>query len=278
MRGEESKSIKSFYYLTLLIGAFVVLFPPYTIFITSLKTKQEFLQSRFALPEHWFNLDNYIYIFQKTKIISTALPNTLYIILLSVGGNIILGTMVAYALGRFEFRLKKFIIGAYLLASVIPLVTTQVATYKLMNTLGLINNIHAPILLNLGADVISIIIYLQFSRNISYTLDESAMIEGASLFQIYWNLFFPLLLPATVTVVILRTIYIYNDFYIPFLYMTKSSLQVVSTSIFQFVGPNAASWNYISAMIIVIFIPAIILFLFLQKFIYAGVTSGSVKE
>ncbi|RTE11212.1 carbohydrate ABC transporter permease [Paenibacillus whitsoniae] len=277
MRSEESRLLKAFYYVTLLLGSLIVLFPPYTVFITSLKSKHEFLQSRFALPENLFNLDNYVFIFEKTKLISTALPNTLYIIAVSVAGNIVLGTMVAYALGRFEFKLKKYIIGAYLLASVIPLVTTQVATYKLMNALGLINNIHAPILLNLGADVISIIIYLQFSRNIAYALDESAMLEGASLFRIYWQIFFPLLLPATVTVVILRTIYIYNDFYIPFLYLTKPSLQVVSTSIFQFVGPNAASWNNISAMIFVIFIPAIVLFLFLQKFIYAGVTSGSVK-
>lgn len=275
---EQSVLVRVLQYASLFIGSFVVLFPPYTVFITSLKTKQEYLQNRFALPANWFHWDNYQFIFTKTKILTTAFPNTLYIIGLSVAGNIILGTMVAYALGRFDFKLKKVIIGMYLLASVTPLVTTQVATYGLMNSLGLINNIHAPILLYLGADVISIMIYLQFIRNISYSLDESAMLEGASLFRIYWNIIFPLLLPATITVVILRTIYIYNDFYIPFLYLTKVNLQVVSTSIFQFVGPNAASWNYIAAMIIVIFVPAIILFLFLQKFIYAGVTSGSVKE
>ncbi|MCD1258963.1 carbohydrate ABC transporter permease [Paenibacillus athensensis] len=277
MREESTRSL-ILKYAILLVAAFVILFPPYTVFITAFKTKAEFLQSRFALPQDWLHLDNFNYIFTRTKLLSTALPNTLYIIVIAVAGNILLGTMTAYALGRFDFKLRKVILGMYLLASVIPLVTTQVATFSVIKSLHLFNNIHAPILLYLGADVVSIIIYLQFIRSIPYTLDESAMMEGASLFRIYWNIIFPLLMPATVTVMILRIIYIYNDFYIPFLYMPKTSLQVISTSIFGFVGPNAANWNYIAAMIIVIFIPAIVLFLFLQKFIYAGVTHGAVKE
>ncbi|WP_040949461.1 carbohydrate ABC transporter permease [Gorillibacterium massiliense] len=274
---EESRVVTFLKYVSLLIAAFVVLFPPYTVLIASLKSKEEYLASRFAFPSNIFNMDNFHYLFSKTKLLTTAYPNTLYIIVLSVIGNIILGTMVAYALGRFDFKLKKFILGAFMLAAVIPLVTTQVATFRVMKMLHLYNTINAPVVLYLGADVVSIMIYLQFIKNIPYALDESAMLEGTSLFRIYWNIIFPLLMPATVTVAIMRIIYVYNDFYIPFLYMPKQKLQVVSTAIFQFVGPNAASWNLISAMIVFIFIPIIILFLFLQKYIYAGVANGAVK-
>ena len=78
-------------------------------------------------------------------------------------------------------------------------------------------------MLYLGADVLQIVIYLQFVNSIPRDLDESAMIEGASLFQIYRSIIFPLLGPATATLVILKTISIYNDFYMPYLYMPAKS-------------------------------------------------------
>ena len=185
--------------------------------------------------------------------------------------------MVAYELGRFDFKLKKPIMGLYLIVQIVPLVTTQVATFGVIKALGVYNTMYAPMLLYMGADVLQIVIYLQFVNSIPRDLDESAMIEGASLFNIYRSVIFPLLAPATATLVILKTIGIYNDFYVPYLYMPDRKLQVVSTAIYNFVGPNAAQFNVISAGILIIFIPTVILYLFLQRYIFAGVTSGAVK-
>jgi multiple sugar transport system permease protein len=263
--------------MSLLIASFVVLFPIYTVFVGAFKTRTEYYAARFTLPDNFFNFDNFMLVFERGKL-GLGFWNIGVILVLSIVGNIIMGTMTAYALGRFEFKLKRLIMGMYLVAAVIPLVTTQVATFGIIKALGLYNTLGAPIVLYLGADVIQIVIYLQFVNSIPKAIDESAFLEGASLFRVYWQMIFPLLAPATATVIILKFITIYNDFYIPFLYMPSQDLRVVSTAIYAFVGPNAARMEVISAFILVVFVPTAVLFLFLQRYVFSGVTSGAVKQ
>lgn len=263
-------------YLSLTAAVFVVFFPIYSVFIGAFKTQIEYYQSGMALPENFFNFDNFIKVYEVGKL-GLGFKNTGIILVVALLGNILIGTMTAYALGRFDFKMKKPIMGLYLLAQLIPMVTTQVATFQVVKALGLYNTLFAPMVLYLGADVLQIVIYLQFIKNIPKDLDESAMVEGASLFQIFRKIIFPLLGPATATLLIMKTISIYNDFYTPYLYMPSQKLKVVSTAIYSFVGPNAAQINVISAGILIIFIPTILIFLFLQKHIYSGVTSGAVK-
>ena len=100
-----------------------------------------------------------------------------------------------------------------------PGVTTQVATFQIINGLGLYNTKAAPILLFMGTDIIAIYIFIQFMQSIPVSLDEAAMIDGANRWTIYWRIILPLLKPAIATVVIIKGIAVYNEFYIPFLYL-----------------------------------------------------------
>lgn len=264
-------------YITLLIGVFVVFFPPYVVIVNAFKSKDEFnASSSISLPHSFFNFENFNIVFERGGLLS-GFGNILVIIVVSLALNILFGTMVAYALGRFSFKLKPVVFGAYLIATIVPSITTQVATFGIIKGMGLYNTLAAPIVLYIGADVIQIILYLQFIRNIPYDLDESAMVEGASLFKIYRSIIFPLLTPATATLVILKTISIYNDMYIPYLYMPKQSLGVVTTVLMRFQGVNTADWNLICAAILLILLPTVILYIFLQRYIFEGVTSGAVK-
>lgn len=262
-------------YLVLTLWTFIVLFPPYVVFVNAFKRTDE-VTGPLALPNSFAYLENFRIAFERADI-GRGFLNTVIIIAISLIGNVILGTMVAYALGKFNFRGKMLILGAFLFATVIPTITTQVVVFSLLKTMGLFNTMFAPILLFIGADVIQIYIYLQFIRNIPNELDESAMMDGASLFRIYRSIIFPLLMPATVTLVILKTINIYNEIYIPFLYMPKKELVVVSTSIYRFASNNQAQWSYISATILLIMIPTVVMYLFLQRYIFSGIASGSVK-
>ncbi|WP_150265068.1 carbohydrate ABC transporter permease [Paenibacillus tepidiphilus] len=264
-------------YFTLLIGVFVVLFPPYVVIVNAFKSTDEFNRSSsLALPDSFLNFDNFVTVFQRGGLVS-GFANVLIIIIITLTLNILFGTMVAYVLGRFSFKLKPLVFGAYLVATVIPSITTQVATFGIIKNLGLYNTLGAPIVLYIGADVIQIILYLQFIRNIPVDLDENAMVEGASLFKIYRSIIFPLLTPATATLVILKTISIYNDMYIPYLYMPKQSLGVVTTVLMRFQGVNTADWNLICAAILLILLPTVVLYFFLQRYIFEGVASGAVK-
>lgn len=262
-------------YVLLAVAVFIVLFPPYVVFVNAFKGENE-NASPFALPRSFFNFDNFATVIERANIID-AFGNTLVIVVASLIGNVILGTMVAYAVGRIDFRGKNVVLGAFLVATIIPTITTQVVVFSLIQSLGLYNSLGAPILLFIGADVIQIYIYLQFIKNIPYELDESGMMDGASLFRIYRSIIFPLLGPATATLIILKTINIYNELYIPFLYMPKQELVVVSTSIMRFAGNNQAEWGFICAAILIIMVPTVLLYLFLQKYIFSGVMNGAVK-
>ena len=150
------------------------------------------------------------------------------------------------------------------MATLVPGVTTQVATFQIVNALGLFNTRWSVILLFLGTDIISIYIFIQFLRSISHDIDEAALIDGASYFTIYWRIILPLLKPAIVTVIIIKGVAIYNEFYLPFLYMPKRTLGVISTTLFKFKGPYGSEWEVISAGVMIAIIPTLLIFLVLQ--------------
>ncbi|MBP8127611.1 MAG: carbohydrate ABC transporter permease [Aeromonadaceae bacterium] len=264
-------------YVTLLMASVAVLIPPYAILMAAFKTPTEYYaKSKVDVPDSFLNFANFHKVFLDGDL-GLAFYNTSVILLISLLFTILFGTQVAYVLSRFEFRGKKMVLVAYILAMFVPSVTTQVATFEIIKALGLINSKFSVILLYIGADVVMIYVFLQFMRGIPQELDEAAKIEGCSYFGIYWRIILPLLKPAIATIVILRTIYIYNDFYFPLLYMPEQSQVTVSTALYKFTTVFGTEWTTISAGIIIILIPSVTLFLLLQKQIYAGVTQGAVK-
>jgi multiple sugar transport system permease protein len=264
-------------YATLVLGSIVALLPLLVIVLNSLKTDHEVgTSSPLAPPHDWFNFHNYVTAFNRGGML-TGFLNTTIILAVSLVGTIIFGSMTAYALDRFEFWLKKTILALFLLATLVPGVTTQVATFQVVHGLGLYDTRSAMIALSVGTDIISVYIFIQFLRGIPKELDEAAAIEGANILTIFWRIIFPLLKPAIATVVIIKGIAIYNEFYIPFLYMPDENLGVVSTSLFRFIGPFGAQWEVISAGVVIAILPSLVVFLLLQRFIYNGYTAGATK-
>lgn len=259
------------------VAAFVIFFPLYVLVLSAFKGKTEFAASpTFAWPDSFLNFENFRFVMNKGTLLR-AFGNTFYIIALSLIGNLAVSTMAAYALGRFEFKAKKLILGAYIVMSFIPFITTQVAVFTVIQSLGLFNTIYAPVVLYMGADIMQLYLYLQFIRAIPYELDENAMMEGASLFRIYWRIVLPLLSPALVTMTIIKTINIYNDMYVPYLYMPGRGLGVVSTSLMRFVADRTTEWQYISAAVLLIMLPLVVGFLLAQRHVFAGIVAGAVK-
>ncbi|MER5576843.1 carbohydrate ABC transporter permease [Streptomyces massasporeus] len=265
-------------YLSLIAATAVVLLPLAAVFLTSLKTEKEMAagSGALALPGDPFNFDNYVTAFQDGRMLS-AFANTAIILVVAIGGTVLIGSMTAYAIDRFRFRFRTSVLALFLVAALVPGVTTQVATFQIVNSFGMFDSLWAPIALYMGTDIVSIYIFLQFVRSIPVSLDESARIDGANAFTVYRKVIFPLLKPAIATVVIVKGITVYNDFYIPFLYMPSEDLGVISTSLFRFKGPFGAHWETISAGAILVIVPTLAVFLFLQRFIYNGFTRGATK-
>jgi multiple sugar transport system permease protein len=265
-------------YLSLIAATLVVLLPLGVVLLTSLKSEEEMARGSGALslPDSAFNFHNYVAAFRDGEMLS-AFGNTAVILLVSIGGTVLIGSMTAYAIDRFTFRFKKLVVALFLVAALVPGVTTQVATFQIVNSFGMFDTLWAPIALYMGTDIVSIYIFLQFVRSIPISLDEAARIEGANAFTIYRKIIFPLLKPAIATVVIVKGITVYNDFYIPFLYMPSEDLGVISTSLFRFKGPYAAHWETISAGAVLVILPTLIVFLSLQRFIYNGFMRGATR-
>jgi len=264
-------------YASLVLGSLVALVPIVVILFAALKTGPEYANSGpLVPPENWLNFGNFVTAFVKGRML-LGFANTTIIAVVSVTGTILIGTMAAYVLDRFEFRFKKLVFALFLVATLVPAVTTQVATYQVVNWFHLVNTHGAAIILFMGTDILSIYIFIQFMQSIPRSLDEAAMLDGASRLGIYWRIILPLLGPAIATVVIIKGIAIYNEFYIPYLYMPSQDLAVISTSLFRFQGPYGAQWEVIAAGIMIVILPTLVIFLFLQRFIYNGVTSGATK-
>jgi raffinose/stachyose/melibiose transport system permease protein len=264
-------------YLALILGAFAALLPIVVVFFASFKSSEEYsTTSPLTPPDNWLNLENYTRAFIEGNML-VGFMNTAIILVISIIGATLTGSMIAFVLHRFKFKGSAILLGAFLLATLIPAVTTQVATFQIISELGLFNTRWAAIILYTGTDIIAVYIFLQFMDSISVSLDESAMLDGASYFTIYRKIILPLLKPAIVTVIIVKGVNVYNDFYTPFLYMPKPDLQVISTALFKFKGPYGSQWEVISAGIMIAIIPTILIFLALQRHIYNGFTDGSVK-
>ena len=264
-------------YLTLVVACFVTVLPLFAIFMTSFKTRQEYTTTGpLDPPSNWFNFANYVTAFTRGNM-ALGFLNTSIVMVLSLVGTILIGTMTAYAIDRFDFRFKKVVVALFLIATLVPGVTTQVATFQIVAGLGLFNSLWALVVLNLGTDIIAIYIFIQFMQSIPKEVDEAAMLDGANRFTIYWRVILPLLKPAIATVVIVKGIAIYNEFYLPYLYAPNPQLGVISTSLFRFQGPFGSQWEVISAGALIVIIPTLVLFLFLQKFIYNGFTQGATK-
>ncbi|MGM7669085.1 carbohydrate ABC transporter permease [Microbacterium sp. A93] len=271
----RSGSATSAKYLSLIIASVVTLLPLSVLLFASLKTAPEYAQTGpFDPPSSWLNFDNFVTAFTSGKMLE-GFVNTAIVLGVSLVGTIFLGTMAAYALDRFQFRGKKVVFGLFLVATLIPSVTSQVATFQLINGLGLYDTKTALILLFMGTDIIAIYLFIQFMQSIPISLDEAAMIDGANRWTIYWRIILPLLKPAIATVVIIKGIAVYNEFYTPFLYLPSQGL--ISTSLFRFKGPFGAQWEVIAAGAVLVIIPTLIAFLLLQRWIYKGLTAGAVK-
>ncbi|MBC8062705.1 MAG: carbohydrate ABC transporter permease [Clostridiaceae bacterium] len=273
----ENKFMRILNYILLIILLVIILAPLLILLNISMKSNEEYMYSGlFALPKNIFNFSNYSNALKLGKF-GAAFKNTVVLIVSSTTISVLMGSMVAYALNRFDFKLKKLLFVMFLIPTFIPSITTSIATFTVIKNLGLYNSIFAGMLIYIGTDIMQIYVFLQFMEKIPVSLDESAQIDGASRLRVFFSIIIPQLKPAIATTVILKVLGIYNDFFTPYLYMPKSTLRTVATALNAFSGDRTAQWPLMSAAIIIVAIPTLIIYLFLQKYIMGGITDGAVK-
>lgn len=264
-------------YFSMLFFSFVSILPIVSCVITAFKTDVEYQNTNVMTPpESWLNFSNFTEAFSRAHM-GRAFLNSVIVVVVVVMGSVMIGSMLAYVLNRFKFPGNGLIRNLFLFATLLPGIAMQVSTYQLMYQIGFINHLYGYIILMMGTDVMSIYIFIQFFENISTSLDESAYMDGASYFTIFFKILFPLLKPAIVTCMILKGVGVYNEYYSANLYLVDQKLKTVAISLYTFTGPLGSKYNLICAGVIITLLPALIVFIAFQKQIYSGLTAGAVK-
>ena len=266
-------------YFSLVFFSFCAIAPIIYCLLTAAKTNEEYATTQVTtLPQNLFNLSSYINAWNRADM-GKAFLNSFIVLVFVLAISIIIGSQLAFVLSRFKFPGNGLVRGLFMVASMVPGVAMQVTVYNIMYQTGLINHLYGYIVLMCGTDVISIYIFIQFIENISISIDESAIMDGASYFRIYRTIIFPLLKQAIVTSMVIKGVNTYNEFYMSHLYLEMASPKIytVSTCLNVFVGPMGNQYNLIRAGVIISLIPALIVFILCQKQIYSGLTNGAVK-
>jgi len=276
---KKSKVIKE---ILLLIVAIFYLSPIYIMLVNSFKNRQELYENVLAFPKD-FSFQYYIAAIEKMNFLN-AFGNSLYITVVSVIFIVILSSMTAWMLARTNNRISKVIFMTFIATMLIPFQTIMMPLMQEMNwimkTTGIpmLNTRGGLIFMNIGFNTsMAVFLYNGFIKSIPLSLEEAAMIDGASKFGIFWRIIFPMLKPITVTVMILNVISIWNDYLLPSLVLTQKELRTIPLSTFYFFGEFTIQWNQAMAGLVLTIIPVVVFYVFAQKYIIKGIAEGAVK-
>ena len=259
--------------MLLVCAAFVI--PIYYLVVSTFKTQAEIVQSPLALPTS-LNLANYIRALGSINFVQSFF-NSLLITSVSVVLIVVFGSMAAYAIARRPNKLTKFLRGYFLLGFLVPLQTTLIPLFLIMKNLHLINQYQGLILLHANGSVFAIFLYGGFIRAMPRDLEEAASVDGAGPFRTFWQIVFPLLTPVTATLVIFNTMWIWNDFLLSYLFLSSTQKATLTMQVYNGVGQYFTDWSIMMPVLVLALLPMVIFYLFMQRYIIGGLTSGALK-
>lgn len=272
----KSKILEGFSWLLLIL----YMTPFYLMFINSFKTRREIFANTTGLPSAW-NFKNYADAMNRMGITS-AFTNSIIITVGSVLLILLFSSMAAWVLVRDKSTKSKIVFYIFTAGMIVPF---QAVMLPLVKWMGKINfggfnmlGTHYGLMfmyLGFGASM-SIFLYHGFIKGIPEEIEEAAIIDGCSKWQVYTKIVLPLLKPTTVTVAVLNSIWIWNDFLLPFLTI-NGKLNTIPLAMNNFFGAFSKQWELAMAALILAIIPIVIFYFFVQKQIIAGIVQGSIK-
>lgn len=261
--------------IVLILVTILMLSPIVYMVLNSLKPYSQMLKEPWALPETLF-LDNYIKAFNQMEFFQ-SLFNSVFITGASVAIIVILGALAAYPIARFRNRLTGFLGIYFLVGYMVPTQVLIVQIFSIMKKLNLINTRSGMIIVYAASVSFAIFMYQGFIRSLPIDMEESALMDGARPWQLFWKVVFPLLKPATATLVIFQTMWIWNDFTLSSLFLSSRENLTIILELQQCIGAFQLDWSVMLAIMCIVMLPMVIFYLAMQKQIIAGMTSGAVK-
>ncbi|MDF2512238.1 MAG: carbohydrate transporter permease [Herbinix sp.] len=226
-----------------------------------------------------FKLDSYISAFTRMNF-PVVFMNSALTTFGSVIIVVLIASMAAYPIARIKNKKSRFLYYFFIAGLVIPSQMVIIPIAQMFNNLGIAYNRFTPMIMFITCSLpFSTFLFTGFMGSVPISIEEAAYIDGSSLFRRYFGIVFPLLKPATVSVIITQGIWIWNDYFFPMVFVSRSSQFSLPVAMIQFLGDreNPAQWNVLFASCILCALPLVVLFLVFQKQFVNGVAAGAVK-
>ena len=259
--------------LGMIFVALLFLFPVYVLVTLSFKSTPEISGGGLGLPSS-LETANYTQAWS-TAHIGAALVNSTIITSISLVALVAVGSTASYYLARKQSRLSYGMYIIFLLGIILPFQLALVPLYRLVEDAGLLGSYTSMVLFYTGLQTpFTIFLYTGFLRALPREYGEAALVDGASHWQSFRRVTFPLLRPITGTVIILNAVTVWNDFLTPLIYLGGSPNETLPVVVYQFVGQYVSNWGYIFAAVVLASLPMLLLFLILQRYVIKGFSSG----
>ena len=261
----------------LCLGILLIVLPIYITIVTAMKTAGESLRSFFSLPST-FMMDNFARVITSTGY-WRSFANTLMITVIVLVGNIVIMPPLSYAVTRSMGSSKIFkALYIYLLIGIfIPFQVKMIPLVKMMSAFGMATPVGLAILCIGSNTCESTFLYVGFMQSLPAEIEEAAYIDGASTARTFYEIVMPLITPILATALIKEALWIWNDFMLPMLILTKNDYFTLSLYAYNFKSIDQTDFGALFACYILQMLPMLIFYLFAQKHIIGGLTAGSVK-
>lgn len=270
---------KTLTYLFLIAAFLIFVFPFVFVIINSFKTNGEILESPFAFPKS-INFSHFAEVIQKMNF-SVTFRNSLVITVCSVVLILLFSSMTAYYLVRHNTRFSKVFFGVLVASMIIPFQSLMIPLIYIYGAkLNLIETVPIPLLIVFYAgfgSALSVFIYHGFIKSIPLELEEAALIDGCTRIQTFFKIVFPILGPTSMTIAILNTMWIWNDYLLPSLVLNNENLYTMPIKMKVFNGTYMNNWELLIPALLLTILPILIAYFFGQRAIINGVMQGSIK-
>lgn len=271
-----SLGLDGFVQIFLLANTFVMLAPIVVMVFSAFKTTQEIFQSPFAIPD-FLAVGNFVRIWTETNFVRYLL-NSVVVTGSSMALILTLGTMAAYAIGRYAFTGSAFILMFFIAGLTLPLKLAIIPLFMLMRDLSIYNNQLSLIFVYTAMGLPSaVFIMTGFIRSLPSELEDAARMDGASEARIMWKIMLPLVKPALVIAGIQNVVPIWNDFFFPLVFIQSDHLKTLPQGLTTFMGEYTTDWGVLFSGLTLSAAPVILIYIVLSRQFIAGMTSGAIK-
>ncbi len=262
--------------LAFIAYALLIFYPLANMVLSSFKSTRDILRAPFSLPSS-IDFANYAAVWIG-KGFARYFLNSLWITAASMVLVLLLGSMAAYGVSRYRFRLSTLVYMIFLSGIMLPLKAAIIPLFIIMKKAGLMDNPFSVILIFAAMGLPSTVFILSgFMKSVPMDLDNAARIDGCSDWGIYWRIIMPVVAPAVSLVTIYNAVPIWNDFFFPLVFLQSDRWKTLPVGLTSFFGQYSTNWSLLFTGLSIAVLPVLFLYIFMSKYFIRGMTAGAVK-